>query len=125
MSSALRAPSATVFSGPSTALRSSLSTRSWHQATIVPSQSVRPVRAGGCETAASRADVLTTPQLTTNPGATVGRFTVRDRITASGFDLVEPWSSLVRGWRDAALTGARGSRLDVDDGAILTRLEEQ
>lgn len=45
-----------------------------------------------------RADVLTSPELSTRPGGTVARLTVRGRVTDSGFSLREPWQTLLRDW---------------------------
>ena len=40
-----------------------------------------------------RCDVLTHEGLLTDPGATVARVTVADRITTGGFDLLDPWNA--------------------------------
>jgi hypothetical protein len=45
-----------------------------------------------------RSDLLVSPRLTTMPGGTIGRLTVRDRITHSGFELEEPWADAAQGW---------------------------
>jgi ATP-grasp domain len=50
----------------------------------------------------SRVDVLTRPQLTTEPGAVVARITVRDRVTTTGFELLSPWTGMVNEWREHA-----------------------
>lgn len=70
-----------------------------HSLAAVPERiDVRPlVAALGAEPATSRIDLVTSQRLLTNPGATVVRVTVRDRITTTGFDLSERWDTLVRG----------------------------
>jgi hypothetical protein len=45
-----------------------------------------------------RTDVAAKPSVLTEPGGVVARVTVRDRITSTGFDLVEPWNSMLRSW---------------------------
>ncbi len=45
-----------------------------------------------------RADVLTRPGLLTEPGGTVARLTVRDRVTATGFDIAEPLGTIIADW---------------------------
>jgi hypothetical protein len=45
-----------------------------------------------------RADVLTRPGLVTAPGGTVARLTLRDRVTASGFDIAEPLRTIIGDW---------------------------
>lgn len=46
----------------------------------------------------SRADVLTRPELVTEPGGTVARMTLRDRVTTTGFDIAEPLRAIVADW---------------------------
>ncbi|MGH3785206.1 MAG: ATP-grasp domain-containing protein [Pseudonocardiaceae bacterium] len=55
----------------------------------------------------SRVDVLTRPDLSTNPGAVVARLTVRDRVTSTGFDLLPPWTGMVDDWRTQAKAPSR------------------
>lgn len=55
-----------------------------------------------------RSDVLTTPVLRTRGGATVARVTVDHRLTETGFELADPWSSTVLRW-SAAAAAARDS----------------
>ena len=62
---------------------------------------IDPTSLASCAIAASeqcRLDVLTAPELTTLPGATVARVTVRERITTTGFDLLNPWEAIVERW---------------------------
>jgi hypothetical protein len=47
-----------------------------------------------------RADVLTRPGLLTEPGGTVARLTLRDRVTATGFDIAEPLRTIIANWSD-------------------------
>lgn len=42
-----------------------------------------------------RADVTCRPGLKVDPGATLTRITIDDRVTTTGFELVEPWASRV------------------------------
>lgn len=55
----------------------------------------------------SRVDVLTRPDLSTNPGAVVARLTVRDRVTSTGFDLLPPWTGIVDEWRGRVAASSR------------------
>lgn len=50
----------------------------------------------------SRTDVCAKPTVETRTGGMVARIVVRDRMTTSGFDLSEPWATLVRDWLDRA-----------------------
>jgi hypothetical protein len=43
-----------------------------------------------------RIDVLTRPDLVTDPGATVARVTVAGSVTTTGFDLFSPWTEMVK-----------------------------
>ena len=43
-------------------------------------------------------DVETKPTLLTSTNAVVGRFTVRDRVTTTGYDLSAPWRSMIDSW---------------------------
>lgn len=63
-----------------------------------------------------RADVLTRPALSTLPGGTVVRITARDRMTDDGFELVEPWRSLIDTGLAACRTGG-----DSQHAALSTR----
>jgi hypothetical protein len=72
------------------------------------------VRRMSRQTRGGRADVLTRPALMTSPGAAVARFTVRDQLTNTGFDLPDPWSLIIDEWcakmhseRQAVLTPGR------------------
>jgi hypothetical protein len=47
-------------------------------------------------------DVLTKPNLLTEINAVVGRFTVRDSVTNTGYDLSEPWTSMIDSWKMAS-----------------------
>lgn len=52
----------------------------------------------------SRADVLTRLSLRTQRGAAAARLTIRDRMTSTGFDLLEPWSEIVDQWKATMLS---------------------
>ncbi len=56
------------------------------------------VTASWAPAAQCRTDVAAKPTVITEPGGVVARVTVRDRITNTGFDLVEPWLASVRSW---------------------------
>lgn len=43
-----------------------------------------------------RSDVLAKPSVVIATGGVVARFTVRDRMTGDGYDIVEPWASLLK-----------------------------
>jgi hypothetical protein len=47
------------------------------------------------------ADVLTRRDLRTHPGAVLARVTVRDIVTASGYDLKSPWLDAIADWNVA------------------------
>jgi hypothetical protein len=49
----------------------------------------------------SRIDVVTRPDLRTEPGATVARVTARSLLTRTGFDLSDPWRGIVNHWNEA------------------------
>lgn len=74
--------------------------------------------AASCALAAQcRTDVAAKPEVTTEPGGVVARITVRERITKTGFELVEPWRSSVESW-----TGTlKPSRLYPETGVSLNR----
>ncbi|MEJ7783377.1 MAG: ATP-grasp domain-containing protein [Solirubrobacteraceae bacterium] len=60
--------------------------------------------------ATRRIDIVTPNGLLTNPGATVARVTVQDRVTATGFDLASRWETVVRdAMATAVSTDLRGS----------------
>jgi hypothetical protein len=46
----------------------------------------------------ARADVVVSPALTTERGATVARVSVRDRLTTTGYELHDPWRRIVSDW---------------------------
>jgi hypothetical protein len=50
----------------------------------------------------ARADVVTRASLHTDPGATIARVSVHERLTSTGFDFTEPWAEITAAW------GARG-----------------
>ncbi len=58
----------------------------------------------------SRVDVAAKPTVTTETGGVLARLTVRAPITRSGFELTEPWGSLVRASVAAADRQASGAR---------------
>jgi hypothetical protein len=62
-----------------------------------------------CAGGAFRADVLTSPSLQTQTGATVARITTRDLVTTSGFDLVGRLRKVVEAW--AAETKTEGRQI--------------
>jgi ATP-grasp domain len=75
----------------------------------------------------SRADVRTRPELLTEPGGTVARLTVHNRLTATGFDLVGPLGEIIAAWAGVPSTGSsvvqRGSRVQtvsrlLEDGKL-------
>ncbi|MFN8019227.1 MAG: ATP-grasp domain-containing protein [Acidimicrobiales bacterium] len=45
-----------------------------------------------------RVDVATAPQILTERGATVARLTVRDRVTETGFELLDPIATAIADW---------------------------
>lgn len=58
----------------------------------------------------TRADVLTPSWVSNDPGSSVGRFTMRRRVTRTGFDLDPQLDEVIAGWhRDAAAHGKRGA----------------
>jgi hypothetical protein len=57
----------------------------------------------------SRADVLTRPDIRTERGAAVARLTVRDRLTHTGFDLVDPWATLITEWNSSVHSSVTAS----------------
>jgi hypothetical protein len=59
-----------------------------------------------------RGDVLVTPEVVTHPGATIARVTVADELTQTGFDLADPWRSI--------LAGATPANAAVDDDVRVT-----
>jgi ATP-grasp domain len=59
----------------------------------------------------SRADVLTRPELLTEPGGTVARLTVHDRLTVTGFDIVGPMRDVVAEWSGVRSAGDSVARL--------------
>jgi len=52
----------------------------------------------------SRIDVVTRPELMTEPGATVARVTAKSKLTKGGYDLAPPWSTAVTEWCAAGAT---------------------
>lgn len=52
-----------------------------------------------------RTDVAAKPTVLTDTGGVVARVTVREHVTTTGYDLGEPWVSLVRNWPGAPAAG--------------------
>ena len=48
-----------------------------------------------------RVDIAAKPGLVIESGGVIGRVTIRERMTATGFELCEPWRSLLAGWTNA------------------------
>jgi len=59
----------------------------------------------GLQRAHCRTDVVAKPAMITETGGVVARVTARGRMTASGFDLQEPWRSVLRRWMGATMPG--------------------
>jgi hypothetical protein len=57
----------------------------------------------GLQRTCCRIDVVAKPAMITETGGVVARVTARDRMTESGFDLREPWGSLVGDWLGQAV----------------------
>ena len=49
------------------------------------------------------ADVLTRPDLVTDPGATIARITARERVTNDGFTLSDSWAESIAQWRASVM----------------------
>jgi len=64
-------------------------------APLLASLGVQPTRC--------RIDVATKPAVVTETGGVVARVTARDRMTTTGFDLREPWGSLVSQWANSTV----------------------
>lgn len=56
------------------------------------------------------ADVLTRPDIATERGAVVGRFTFRTRLTLNGFDIITPVSSALGAWQSRTASGFEGDQ---------------
>lgn len=45
-----------------------------------------------------RTDIASKPNVTTDTGGVVARVTVRDRVTATGYELLDPWRTVITSW---------------------------